>query len=57
MKPFRPNPPARQLCLALDSAKLHGMSPSERSKALVLLARLLLEAASAATGEHADDRV
>lgn len=57
MKPFRPNPPARQLRLALDSAKLHGMSPSERSKALVLLARLLLEAASATTGEHADDRV
>jgi hypothetical protein len=57
MKPFRPNPPARQLRLALDSAKLRGMSPSERSKALVLLAQLLLEAASAATGEHADDRV
>ena len=41
-----------------QSRQASGDEPEhERSKALVLLAQLLLEAASAATGEHADDRV
>ena len=43
--------------MALDSVKLRGMSPIERSRALALLARLLLEAAGAVAGEHDDERV
>ena len=50
-------PPPRQLRMALDAVKLRGMSPSERGRALALLARLLLEAAGAMAGERDDDRV
>ena len=59
MKPSRPRPsPAwHQLSLALDAAKLRGMSPTERGRALALLARLLLEAAGAAVGAHDDGRI
>ena len=59
---MRPSPPKpsrlpRQLGMALDTVKLHGLSPTERGRALALLARLLLEAAGAGTaGEHDDGR-
>ena len=48
MKPSPPKPLSepQQLGLALDSAKLAGMSPAERQRALRLLATLLIEAAS-----------
>lgn len=59
MKPSRPKPPLapHQLSMALDHVKLRGLSPIERGRALALLARLLLEAAGAAAGEHDDERV
>ena len=57
------NPPApallstasRQLSIPFDSARLRGTSPSERRNILTQLARLLLEAAGVAAGEHDDD--
>jgi hypothetical protein len=45
----------RQLSIPFDSARLRGMSPSERSTILVRLASVLLEAAGAASGECDDD--
>jgi hypothetical protein len=42
--------------MALDAARLRGLSPTERGRALALLARLLLEAAGAVAGERDDDR-
>jgi hypothetical protein len=52
-----PAPAPRQLSMALDSVKLRGMSPLERSEALELLARLLMEAAGVAPAETADDQL
>jgi hypothetical protein len=51
-------PPAapRQLSIPFDAGRLRGMSPSERSTALVRLASLLLEAAGVAAGKHDDDK-
>jgi hypothetical protein len=50
-------PPAvpHQLSIPFGSGRLLGLSPSERSTALVRLASLLLEAAGVAGGEHDDD--
>jgi hypothetical protein len=50
-------PPAvsRQLSIPFDSGRLRGMSPSERSTALIRLTGLLLEATGVAPGEHDDD--
>ena len=45
----------RQLSMTLDSVRLRGMSPSERSTVLVRMASLLLEAAGIAAGEKEDD--
>ena len=45
----------RQLSLSLDSAKLRGMTPSDRGAALALLARLLIEAAGLVATERDDD--
>jgi hypothetical protein len=59
MRPPLPKPTRvpRQLDLALDAPRLHGLSPTERGRAVALLARLLLEAAGAGTaGERDDDR-
>jgi hypothetical protein len=58
MKTPRPMPLVvfRQLSLTLDAAKLRGLSPTERGRALALLARLLLEAAGAMAQEHDDER-
>ncbi len=43
--------------MALDAVKLRGLSPTERGRAVALLARLLREAAGAGTaGERDDDR-
>ncbi|MCE3250978.1 MAG: hypothetical protein K0R41_4803 [Geminicoccaceae bacterium] len=57
---MRPSPPKpsrvpRQLGMALDTVKLRGLSPTERGRALALLARLLLEAAGAGTAGERDD--
>ena len=59
MKPTKQLPPlvARQLAMTLDSAKIRGMSPAERSETVALLAGLLLQAAGFATAESDDDRV
>ncbi len=59
MKPPRREPPPapRQLSLSLDSVKLRGMTPLERSVARALLARLLLEAAGVVAGESDDDQL
>ena len=46
-----------QLTMALDSAKLQGLSASERSAAVALLAELLLEAGGMMERENDDDRV
>ena len=45
----------RQLSMALDSVRLRGMSPSERTTVLARLASLLLEAAGVAAGESDGD--
>jgi hypothetical protein len=42
--------------MALDSARLRGMSPSERGAVLARLANLLLEAAGVVAEEHDDDQ-
>jgi len=42
--------------MALDSARLRGMSPAERGTVLARLASLLLEAAGVAAEERDDDR-
>jgi hypothetical protein len=46
----------RQLCMALDSVKVRGLSPSERKVIVLRLARLLLEAAGVPTREHDDEQ-
>ena len=59
MKPPRREPPPapRQLNMSLDSVKLRGMTPLERSVARALLARLLLEAAGVVAGGRGDDQL
>ena len=51
-----PAPAPRQLSLALDSVKLRGLSPPERTVIIVRLARILLEAAVVPMRECDDDR-
>ena len=46
----------RQLSIAFDSARLRGMTPSERRVALARLASLLLEAADIAIEEPDNDQ-
>ena len=46
----------RQLSIPFDSARLRGMTPSERRVALARLASLLLEAADIAVEERDDDQ-
>jgi hypothetical protein len=46
----------RQLSLALDSVKLRGISPPERTVIIVRLARILLEAAGVPMRERDDER-
>jgi hypothetical protein len=52
-----PAPAPRQLSMALDSVKLRGMSPLERSAALELLARLLMEAGGVAAAVTEDEQL
>jgi hypothetical protein len=47
--------PPRQLSMALDSAKLRGISPIERRGAVLRLASLLMEAAGVEVKERRDD--
>ncbi len=51
-----PTPAPRQLCMALDSVKLRGLSPPERAIVILRLARLLLEAAGVSVREGDDER-
>ena len=53
--PALPSTRPRQLSMALDSASLRGMSPTERRTALAQLALILMEAAGGVTGERSDD--
>ena len=46
----------RQLRIAFDSARLRGMTSSERRIAVARLASLLLEAANIAAEEREDDQ-
>ncbi len=48
--------PPRQLLIALDSARLRGMSPLDRRQAVTRLAMLLMEAVGAAEMERDDDQ-
>jgi hypothetical protein len=59
MKSARHEPASttRQLAMALDSAKLRGMTAAERNTAIAHLASLLMEAAGTATTENADEHV
>ena len=54
--PSLPTTAPRQLSMALDSARLRGMSPDERRTVLARLASLLLQAAGVAAEERDDDR-
>ncbi len=57
--PPRPAPPStapRQLSMALDSARLRGMSAVQRGASVARLAKLLMEAAGLVAGERDDDR-
>jgi hypothetical protein len=47
--------PPRRLLIALDLARLRGMSPTDRARAVSHLAILLMEAAGAASTERDDD--
>ncbi len=53
--PVPPSPTPRQLSMALESVRVRGMSPSERSIALARLASLLMEASGLAAEEGDDD--
>ena len=53
--PAVPSAAPRQLSIAFDSARLRGMSFSERRIAVARLASLLLEAAGVAAEERDDD--
>ncbi len=46
----------RQFPLALDSSLLRGLAPTQRAKAVSLLARLLLEAGGKGDMEDDDER-
>ena len=46
----------RQFPLALDSSLLRGLAPTQRAKAVSLLARLLLEAGGEVDMEEDDER-
>ena len=46
----------RQLSIPFDSARLRGLTASERRIAIARLTSLLLEAADVAAGERDDDR-
>ena len=50
--PLLPSAAPRQLSIPFDSARLRGISPSDRRMALVRLTRLLLEAAGVAAQER-----
>ncbi|QRM32347.1 hypothetical protein [Microvirga sp. VF16] len=50
-----PETAPRQLCMALDSVKVRGLSPSERQVIVLRLARLL-EAAGVPRRERDDER-
>jgi hypothetical protein len=50
-----PSAVPRQLGIPFDSARLRGISPTERSAVLARLASLLLEAAGVVAGERDDD--
>jgi hypothetical protein len=52
-----PSPAGYQLSIALDSAELRGMSPTQRREIVAQLTRLIMEAAGVAAGETGDDRV
>jgi hypothetical protein len=54
--PALPSTRPRQLSMALDSASLRGISPSERRTAIAQLALILMEAAGVETGERSDDQ-
>jgi hypothetical protein len=51
-------PPAepRQMSIVFESNGLRGLSPAERTKALMSLAHLLMQAAGVAVEEHDDER-
>lgn len=50
-----PSVTPRQLSIVFDSIRLRGMNAAERAKAIVCLAKLLVQAAGVATGERDDD--
>ena len=54
--PAVPSAAPRQLSIAFDSARLRGMTCSERRIAVARLASLLLEAANIAAEEREDDQ-
>ena len=58
MKRSTSNPPkrSRQMIMAFDSHKMHGMSPRQREAALAALAILLIEATEAARKEGPHER-
>jgi len=58
MRPLREEPlrATLQLAIALDSERLRGICPVERSEAIALLASPLMQAAGVATPESDDDR-
>ena len=52
-----PPPPSRQISMAFETIRLHGLTSAEQKKAVIRLARVLMLAAGvAATEEHADER-
>ncbi|MER2509377.1 MAG: hypothetical protein ABTQ27_11540 [Amaricoccus sp.] len=55
LPPARPPAAPRQLSIPFESGRLRTMSLAERSTVLARMARLLLEAAGAATEERSDD--
>jgi hypothetical protein len=46
---------SRQLSIAFETIPTRGMPPTERAKIIAHLANILLQAASAATGDGNDD--
>ncbi len=51
-----PPPPSRQISMAFETIRLHGLTSAERKKAVIRLAQVLMLAAGLATEEHDDER-
>ena len=51
-----PPPQSRQISMAFETIRLHGLTSAERKKVVIRLAQVLMLAAGVATEERDDER-